>query len=193
MTQAPKQSSRWKAITSVPEPLKNSRFRLEPLCEKHAGLDFQALMSCRTRLREELRWGDWPPDDFTLELNRTDLRGHHDEFVRHEAFAYTVLCPDGACCLGCIYVERCIEIDGAQLAFWVIDDATDMEGALVRGVIEWIHRDWSMKRILIPLRETNLRGIAIAQNHGLAACDDVKDGPLSSHRCFLSESCSGSS
>lgn len=111
MTQAPKHSLPWVAIASLPESLKTARFVLEPLNEKHAELDYEALMSRRARLRDELQWGQWPPEEFTLECNRTDLRGHHDEFVRHEAFAYTVLSPDHTRCLGCIYIERCVEID----------------------------------------------------------------------------------
>jgi hypothetical protein len=114
------------ALAPLPEPLNTTRFVLEPLEEKHAELDFEALMSCRARLRGELQWGEWPPEEFTLELNRADLRGHHDEFIRRRAFAYTVLSPDRARCLGCVYLERCAEIDGAQLAFWVINDAVDI-------------------------------------------------------------------
>ena len=191
MTQAPKQNSPWMSLTSVPRPLQTPRFVTEPLDEKHAELDFEALMSCRVRLRDELQWGKWPPEDFSLELNRADVRGHHDEFIRGEAFAYTVLSPDRARCLGCIYLERCAEIDGAQLAFWVIDDWIDMEAALVSEVLQWVHGAWSINRVLIPLREANTRGIALAQKCGLVAWDSVKDGPLSDHLCFLSESGSG--
>jgi hypothetical protein len=102
MTQAPKWNSPWSELTSLPEPLAHSRFILEPLDEQHAELDFEALMSCRTRLRKQLAWGggDWPAEDFTMELNRADLRRHHDEFLRREAFAYTVLSPDRMRCPG---------------------------------------------------------------------------------------------
>jgi hypothetical protein len=161
---------------------------MEPLDEKHAELDFEALMSCRTRLREELQWGEWPPEDFTLEFNRVDLRGHHEEFIRGEAFAYTVLSPDRARCLGCIYLERCAEIEGAQLAFWVVDDALDMEAVLVTDVLQWVHEAWSIDRVLIPLREANTRGIAFARECGFEAWDCGEGGPLSQHCCFLSES-----
>ena len=160
----------------------------EPLDVKHAELDFEALMSCRIRLRKELQWGKWPPVDFSLELNRADLGGHHDEFIRGEAFAYTVLSPDFSRCLGCIYLERCAEIEGAQLAFWLIDDAIDMEAILVTDVLQWVHRAWYINRVLIPLREANTRGIALARKCGFVAWDSIKDGPLSDHRCFLSES-----
>lgn len=191
MTQAPKQKSQWISLTCVPKPLETPRFVIEPLDEEHAEMDFKALMSCRFRLREELQWGKWPPEDFTLELNRADLRGHHDEFTRGEAFAYTVLSPDRARCIGCIYLERCAEIEAAQLAYWVIDDAIDMEAVLVTDVLQWVHRAWSIDRVLIPLREANRRGVAIARKRGWVTSDLVKGGPLSDHRCFVSEFGSG--
>jgi hypothetical protein len=166
MTQAPKQNSPWMVLTALPEPLKTTRFVMEPLDEKHAELDFEALMSCRARLREELQWGEWPPEEFTVEFNRADLRGHHDKFIRHEAFAYTVLSLDRALCLGCIYLERCAEIDGAQLAFWVIDDAIDIEAVLVTDVLQWVHRAWSMKRILIPCARRMPAGLRLRSSAG---------------------------
>ncbi len=186
LTQAPKRSSPWMPLSSLPKPLETARYVLEPLDEEHAELDFQALMSCRARLRNELQWGDWPPVDFTLDFNRADLRSHHDEFMRGEAFAYTVLRPDRVRCLGCVYLECCDEIDGAQLAFWVIDDAIDLEAVLVADMLEWMHSAWSMDRILIPLRNENNRGREIAKQCGLVAWRSDKDGPLSKHECFLS-------
>lgn len=62
------------AFAALPEPLKTTRFVLEPLDERHAELDFKAFMSCRDRLRKELQWGEWPPEEFTVELNRVDHR-----------------------------------------------------------------------------------------------------------------------
>lgn len=188
MTQAPKRNSPWLAFQSLPEPLGATQFVLEPLDEKHAELDYEALMSCRARLREELQWGEWPPADFTLESNRADLRRHYGEFIRREAFAYTVLSPDRTRCLGCIYLEHCAEIDGAQLAFWVIDDAIDMEAVLVTNVVRWMHQAWSIKRVLIPLREANTRGISLARKCGFEEWQGANEGPLRDHRCFLSES-----
>jgi RimJ/RimL family protein N-acetyltransferase len=187
MTHAPKQNSPWIPCNSVPKPLETPQFVMEPLDEKHSVLDFEALMSCRVRLREELQWGKWPPEDFSLDLNRTDLRHHHDEYIRREAFAYTVLKNDRSRCLGCVYIERCAEIESAQIAFWVIDDAIDIEEILVTEVLRWVHRSWSMNRVMIPLRETNSRGIALARKCGFTEWSSVKDGPLSDHRCFLSE------
>ena len=186
MTQAPKQSGPWRTLSSIPEPLATSRFVLEPLAPRHAALDFAALMSCRARLQTELQWGEWPPEDFTLELNRIDLGDHHAEFVRREAFAYTVLSADRERCLGCVYLEHCVEIDGAQLAFWVIDDATGMEAELIDQMLRWAHQDWAIQHVLIPLHETNLRGITLARKRDLVVWDGPADGPLAEHLCFLS-------
>lgn len=188
MTQAPKHKIRWLTADAIPAPLTTDRFVTEPLNEQHAELDFAAIMLCRGRLREELQWGNWPPDDFTVELNRADLRGHYEEFNRGEAFAYTVLSPDRAKCLGCLYLERCPEIEGAQLAFWVIDDAIAMEGHLVSSAIAWVHRDWHLPQLLIPLRETNPRGITLAHKCGLKLQDSSPDSPLSDHHWFVSDS-----
>lgn len=188
MTQAPKQRSQWISLDSVPLSLATQQYVLEPLSEQHAELDFEALMSCRVRLREELQWGKWPPEGFTLEFNRTDLRDHHDEFLRGEAFAFTVLATDRSRCLGCIYIERCEEFDGAQLAFWVIDDALEMEATLVADVLQWIYQDWPIKRVVIPLRHVNRRGIALATDLGLVAMNSDPGGLLANHLCFLVES-----
>lgn len=191
MTQAPKQQSQWIPLSCVPKPLESPHFVIEPLHAKHAELDFEAIMSCRGRLREELQWSQWPADDFTIHLNRDDLRRHHNEFTRGEAFAYTVLSPDRARCIGCIYLERCNETEGAQLAYWVIDDAIDIEAVLVSEVLDWVRRAWSIDRMLIPLRDANRRGITIARECGCVESDIAKRGPLSNHRCFGADFGSG--
>ena len=170
----------------VPPPISTSSFLLEPLCEDHVELDFAALMSCRARLRHELQWGDWPPEDFTIELNREDLGRHYGEFVRREAFAYTVLCPDRTRCIGCIYLERCDEVQGGQLRFWMIDDALDLETKLVDSVLQWGHDDWGIDRILMPMREANTRGISVVTDLGLVPWSDGQGDAFPQHVCFLS-------
>lgn len=191
MTQAPKYHSLWIAHDAVPEPLQTPHFALEPLTEQHAELDFEALMSCRARLQRELQWGDWPPEDFTLEENRADLRRHHGEFLRGEAFAYTVLNPTRTRCLGCIYLERCPEINGAQLAFWVIDDALNLEATLLTEVLKWVHHSWSIERVLIPLREANARGLELARECGFGEWEIGADSSLANHFCFLAAAVCG--
>ena len=186
MTQAPKQQLPWKILTDLPVPLETAQFVLEPLSEAHAELDYAAFMSCRSRLRRELQWGEWPPVDFTLRDNHDDLAKHYDEFLRRQAFAYTVLAPTRDRCLGCIYLERCDAISGAQLAFWVIDDAISLEFELVQSVMNWIHNYWFIERVLLPIRPENQRGLKIAVDLELEPWAPASDGPLANHNCFLS-------
>lgn len=172
---------------SIPCPVTSGLFVLEPLGERHAELDFAALMSCRDRLRNELQWGEWPSDDFTLEENRTDLCRHQSEFENGVAFAYSVRDPGRARVLGCIYIESCeIEAD-VQLAFWVIDDAIAIEIALVSTVLRWLHDEWNINRVAIPLRDANARGLKLAISLGCRSLDRQKAGKLSGFRCFLWE------
>jgi RimJ/RimL family protein N-acetyltransferase len=176
----------WVELVELPQPFRTKGFALEPLSGEHTALDHAALMSCRARLRRELDWGGWPPEEYTLEENRADLARHHAELVRREAFAYTVLSADGARCLGCVYLEACEEIDGAQLAFWVIDDAFDLESELVSHALRWVHAEWGIARVVVPLRESNPRGIAVAEGLGLTPFVARRDALLKGHRCFVS-------
>lgn len=179
--------SPWMSPDALPAPLETSRFILEPLAEKHAEVDFSALMSCRARLRTELQWGEWPPDDFTVERNRVDLRRHFDEFDRGEAFAYTVLSPDRESCIGCIYLETCAEVDGARLAFWVVDAAVKIEAEFVAAVLQWLYDAWAFERIVLPFRETNTRCLDMANEMGLDEWTPTATETLTGYRCFLSQ------
>lgn len=179
--------SNWRVPRSIPYPATNGLFVLEPLGERHAERDFAALTSCRGRLRGELQWGEWPSDDFTLEENRTDLRRHQSKFENGVAFAYSVLEPDRSRVLGCIYIESCeIEAD-VQLAFWVIDDAIAIELELVSTVLRWLHNEWNVNRVAIPLRDANARGLKLVNSLGCRSLDRQTAGRLSGFRCFLSE------
>ena len=53
------------------------------------------------------RWSQsgWPADGFTLADNLEDLEMHYREHVERAACTYTVLTPDGAECLGAVYVK----------------------------------------------------------------------------------------
>jgi hypothetical protein len=161
-----------------PAPPRTERLRLLRLSPDVVELDFAALMSSRARLREELQWGTWPRDDFTVDENREDLEGHDGEFERREAYAYTVLDPSGEICLGCIYLEPW-EGD-ARLAFWVIDDEVDggLEEHLVATVRDWIRAYWSFDRLLIPLRASNPRGARVVTALGFELLDS---GGLEDH------------
>lgn len=181
-----RRTSAWRTADSIPAPLADDLFVLQPLSEHHLELDYQALMSCRDRLRRELQWGEWPSDDFTLEENRLDLRRHQSEFEKGTAFAYSVLQPDCQRCLGCIYIEASDTDADAQLAFWVTDDALEIESTLVSRTVTWLHREWKLDRIALPIQSQNHRGISIATSLGFQSVSQESEGDCGNCQYFVS-------
>jgi len=161
----PSASPAFRSDFEPPPPLQTSGWRLAPLHPDLAQEDHDAWQSCRARLVRELQWGGWPSPDFTLADNRADLAEHYAEFERRQAFAYSVLAPDR--CIGCVYIEPWT--DGAQLAFWVIDDALPIEAEVVSQVLAWLDA-WPFDRVVVPLRAENLRGRAGMESLGLEPC-----------------------
>ena len=131
----------WSPSFTPPTLLTTERVRLEPLAPRHTERDHAAFMSSREHLRATLNWGEWPRADMTLEENRADLQRHWEEFLRREAYAYTVLSPDGTRCLGCVYINppdedaAAPEEDGraATLAYWVTVEGLE-QARRVRGM-----------------------------------------------------------
>lgn len=164
--------------TPVPERLHNSYFSLEPLTPAHTALDYVALMESREMLR---LWSGspWPRDEFTEADNRADLARHAQEHQERSAFTYTVLHPDGAVCLGCVYInsfarlvaeetensERLAEIGDFEAAvrFWVtaprLTDGLDRR--LLDGLRAWFAAEWPFRRVLYHTRALNEQQLAL--------------------------------
>lgn len=177
-------TSPWSAAFHPPSPPATDRLRLEVLGPPVVELDYEAIMGSRRRLRDELQWGRerrWPPDDFTLEDNRADLQEHRREYDAREAYAYTVLDPAGARCLGCIYLGP--SGPDAQLTFWVIDEEvrTGLETHLLETVLHWIRAAWPLDRVLLPVRPANDRGQSVLRALGL---ETTESGGPGDHVCF---------
>ena len=172
----------WSTEFDVPQGVSTDRLTLEPLSPTWLQLDYAAIMGSRVRLRDELDWRGWPRDDFTVDENRRDLEKHYGEFERHEAYAYTVLTPAKDCCTGCIYIEPWQ--DGAQLFFWVTDEAlaTGLEQDLLETVLQWIESTWPFDRVLVPLFGESERQRQLAVGLGLMPID-AEEFPA--HRCFI--------
>ena len=155
----------WSSAWVPPPPPRTDRLRLEVLGPAWVELDYEALMGSREHLRRTLQWGSWPRANFTLEENRADLDRHLEEFELREAFAYTVLDPDGEECLGCIYLNPARgEERSAMLAMWVIEPELefDLDAHLLRTVVTWLEEEWPMDRLFVLLHEENERGVEVA-------------------------------
>ena len=148
-------------------------------------LDYEALMESRERLR---RWSDstWPADDFTLAENRADLFEHEREWEASEAFAYTVLSPDGNRCEGCVYIDPFLTamlgrgVDpGAALpdaddetpvvTYWVRETALarGLDRQLLAGLRSWFATEWPFRRAIYRINDHQERDRQLLNEAGL--------------------------
>ena len=146
-------------------PPAGSGFAFVPLGPHVAEADYVAIMSCRQRLRDELDWDGWPAEGFSLDENVDDLADHFAEYVRREAFAWSVF--GGERCIGCVYLEPWE--GGAQLAFWMIDVALALEERVVVHLIDWL-ADWPIERLVVPVCSQNTRALGWLCGDGWSAC-----------------------
>lgn len=160
----------------VPEGTRTPRLRLRPLCAADAELDYDAVMESAAMLR---RWSgtSWPPDDFTLAENRADLERHEREHRERVAFTYTVLAPDGARCLGCVYLQplpgeiaaRTRAAHGAAVAFWVraSELPNGLEDHLLETLERWLAAAWAFDRVVYTLSPADSRQAVLLRAAGL--------------------------
>ena len=92
------------ADAPVPSTLRTEEFLLRPLRASDVELDYDAVIGSRELLLVYSS-GRWPAEGFSLADNLADLEEHEREHEERVAFTYTVLTPDGARCLGCVYVN----------------------------------------------------------------------------------------
>lgn len=148
-------------------------------------LDYEALMESRKRLR---LWSDstWPADDFTLAENREDLVAHEREWEDREAFAYTVLSPDGSRCEGCVYIDPFANslrqrgydpvasgspfgVDAAVVSFWVRESALveGLDRQLLEGMLEWFRAEWPLNQMIFRINDHQQRDRELFEEAGL--------------------------
>ena len=156
----------------IPFVHQTKKFTFRPLMPKYAELDFEALMTTKTILRQ---WSNspWPQDDFTLEANRTDLQRHYDEFQNDKAYAYTVLNPEESRVEGCLYINPLSPImqrfnatvetlsqvapDEAHIGFWIRGDRLADETHLLRDILNWLDDAWQFPQITFFTFDTSSR------------------------------------
>jgi len=87
----------------VPEFIKTDKFCLAILAPAVCKIDYEAVISSKTRLRTIFgERTEWLGDSMTLEDNFTDLENHEIKFKSRKAFAYTVLTNTHKKCIGCV-------------------------------------------------------------------------------------------
>ena len=142
---------------SVPEGLERERFRLRMLTVHDVVKDYDAVMSSIDHLQGV--FGDrssWPSPGLTLEQDLIDLGWHQKEFQNRTSFAYTVLSPDEARCLGCVYLYPSSHPDmDVDVYLWVRADevASGLDDQLFGAVRLWLGEAWPFGRVWFPGRD----------------------------------------
>jgi len=152
----------------IPELFQSDEFIFRPLRASDVELDFDAVISSSTMLRD---WSqsDWPVDGFTPEENLDDLQRHEQEHLDKKAFTYTIMNPEETFCLGCIYMNPLIqetvdliirqlpakdeELFSASIRYWVREShATKKFSSEILGkIIQWLNNEWYFNCVVFPV------------------------------------------
>lgn len=157
--------------SDIPDRLVTDEFILRPILASDADADYAAVMESRQYLRPWEQTG-WPADDFTLEDDLEDvvmLEGRHKA---QQALTYTVVTPDEAECLGCVYIlppdarhylEATItpigasrwEDYGALMSFWVRTSriASGIDERVLAAARTWLEREGRLGGLLVVTNE----------------------------------------
>jgi hypothetical protein len=140
----------------VPQLMRTEHLRVRPLTADDVDLDYAAVMSSIEHLQGVFGpGGDWPTAELTYEEDLRALKNHEKEHAQRSAFTYTVLSPDEAECLGCVYLLPVHdERFDAQIYLWVTEAAFDrsLDNELYEGIKEWVERDWPFASVAYPGR-----------------------------------------
>jgi RimJ/RimL family protein N-acetyltransferase len=134
---------------NVPVVLERPRFKLRPIQQTDARLDYEAVMSSAQQLRIQFD-DDWPTDNFSIEENQNQLAIHEQQFVNRTAFVYTVLRPDESQVLGCVYIypDETRDFD-AIVTYWVRETKTvgDLPQKLRSALEIWLKTEWPFQTV----------------------------------------------
>jgi GNAT superfamily N-acetyltransferase len=161
-------------------------FIVRPLVPSDVALDYDAVMSSREFLFHWEQDPPYPPVDFSVEDNLTDLEkmdGAHRDGTR---YTYTVMNADESEALGCIYLlpnddrmylnADVTSHDGTDLSnvdatvsFWVRPATWEdgFERLLLDAVLGWLRQDWSLQRPVVITNEHLDHQIATIESLGL--------------------------
>ena len=149
----------WDALVpagfAVPERFATGEFVLRMLTVNDVVRDYDAVISSAGHLRGLMKPASAWPEGLTLEHNLIDLGWHQREFTMRRSFAYTVMAPDGARCLGCCYIYP-TDSEGfdAEAYYWAREDrlADGLEERLGRAFRDWLAQDWPFAQVAFPGR-----------------------------------------
>ncbi|UCF04881.1 MAG: hypothetical protein JSV33_13300 [bacterium] len=141
----------------IPTMLEGEDFKIRPLRVTDVDLDYKAVMSSIEHLQGVFGPGSkWPAASLTKKEDLKALQFHEEEFMRREAFTYTVMNPEETECLGCVYINYSkLDTHDAQVVMWVTADAhkRGLDPIIFNAVKRWIKNEWPFRKILYPGRD----------------------------------------
>ncbi len=161
-------------------------FMVRPLRPSDAVLDHDAVMASRDFLYHWEQDPPYPPVDFSVEDNRSDLEWMGENHRKGLRYTYTVMNNDESQAVGCIYIlagddpmYQTAEVtshDGTDLStidatvsFWVRPSTwvDEFERTLLEALLDWLRTDWSIERPVIITNEKLDHQIATIESLGL--------------------------
>jgi hypothetical protein len=122
----------------------------------YSKLDYEALMSAKEFIREELNT-DWPSDDFSLKENTESLIGDLNSFNKRTNFTFHIFNSDQSKMIGCFYISNGSEAKyDASVFIWVRKEylSTPLFIEIKSDIKNWISKDWPLKSVDYSLNKT---------------------------------------
>lgn len=139
---------------AVPRRFDGAGFTLRPLTVNDLIKDYDAVMTSVERLVGFLSPQSAWPRGLTLEEDLVHLGWHQREFTMRHSFAYTMMSPDEAQCLGCSYIMPSDKAGYDAAAFyWVRTSAAALDDQLGTAFRTWLAKDWPFKHVAYPGRD----------------------------------------
>lgn len=141
---------------AVPQRLEGNGFLLRMLTVNDLIKDYDAVMTSIDRLVGFMDPRSAWPRGLTLEEDLIDLGWHQREFTAGHSFAYTVMSPDEAECLGCAYILPSDRAGYDAMAYyWVRTSAvaSGLDERLGAAFRAWIAKDWPFAHVAYPGRD----------------------------------------
>jgi RimJ/RimL family protein N-acetyltransferase len=141
----------------VPGRVVAGRFIIRPLKFTDAEADYEAWNSSIDHLRGIFGPdSEWPDPAMSLQDNAIDLAWHQREHEQRGSFAYSVLDPAEATCLGCVYINPSRKVPhDAEIFYWVraSEANTGLAEELASFVRSWVNELWPFSNVVYPGRD----------------------------------------
>ena len=163
--------------------LDTERVHLEPIGGQHAVSDYIAVMDSYEHLNATMRFDLYFQEKpYTIDQNREALRGHWREYLRREAYTYTVLkIDDRETCVGAVYLYPLPGSDrserSVQLTYWVTRQELerDLDRHVLETMLNWLQESWPFDVVRLPFHDADERCMRHADELELRRRDDRDD------------------